>query len=581
MPITNPIHWTCAGSRLHPVVLAVAGGEAAPDALLTQAVAAELQRDAHGLVDKPGGGQNGDFASPIALVNGRIFTADPDRPWAEACSISGDRIDAVGDTAEVLAAVGSGRVVDLAGRVVIPGLNDAHMHHTPDPAGVRLLLDESMDPPLTELHSAVEAAVAATNPGTWIFGTMGMTLITSTELDRAYLDRIAPDHPVILLGMTNHTNVLNSAALAALGISDDDVEVRGGTLGRDSTGNLNGRINEYAQWRPQRAFAAMSSIDEGAASIRVLADECVRYGVTTIQNMSWTPPERYLEMLRTADIPLRVRVIEFAGSGVSGRESVPSVQARAAAAARIGSRVSWSGRKWILDGTPVEFASAHGAPYLDRETTGVLNFSREDVSAMLDESVEAGDQLLLHAIGTAAVHTVVEALDQSPGAPNWSEHHLRIEHSDGATINDIRALRDHGAMIVQNPMHFLLTDMYETRFGMDHHYSAYRSLFESGIPVGIGSDGPLNPFIGIFAAVTHPTRPDERVDVETAISAYTTGSARAEGTEHEKGMIKPGFLADLAVLSQDIFSVEPQLLPATRSLLTIIGGELVLDDLPD
>ncbi|GAY07391.1 amidohydrolase [Pseudonocardia sp. N23] len=583
-PITHPLQWSCSAQLSHPVVLQVFDEAAAGSAVdtpadaVTAAVAGAVSADLGRSPATAGRPRPERFDGTTVISGGRVFTGDGDAPWAEAVAFEGGRIVAVGTTSAMHAQFPGARVVDVGGRLVVPGLNDAHMHHTPDPAGVRLPTDAEVDPTREALLAAIGQAVAATPPGTWLFGTMGMSLITDESLDRTVLDRTAPDHPVILLGMTNHTNVLNSAALTRLGIDATEPVELGGSLERDAGGRPNGRIHEYAQWRPQRTFAAMATTEEGAASVRALSDECLRYGVTTIQNMSWTPPLRYLEMAAAADVPLRIRVIDFPATGAGGRFPTPPLSDRAAAAAPGAGRLEWSGRKWILDGTPVEAAA--WMDYPGREGRGVQNFPATEVDGMLADSVSDTDQLLLHAIGTDAVEIVVDALDRSPDA-GWGDRHLRIEHADGATPEQIARLRGHGAMIVQNPCHFLLTDMYTLRFGAEHGYSSFRSLFDAGIGVGIGSDGPLNPYLGMLAAVLHPTRPAESVDVATVLAAYTAGSATAEGAENEKGRLSPGYVADLAVLSQDLFAIAPELLPATRSVLTVIEGQIEWDALGD
>jgi hypothetical protein len=573
------------------------GGTAVHDA-----VAEDLGR-----AERPGRPRPGPITGTTVITGGRVFTADPARPWAEAVAFRGRRIVAVGDSAGLLAAHPDARVVDVGGRLVIPGLNDAHMHHTPDPAGVRLRTDDRVEPTREEILAAVAEAATATPPGTWLFGTMGMTLITDDSFDRDALDPVAPEHPVILLGMTNHTTVVNGAALSRLGLdgggvgdSDDRAgagpfRVLGGTCRRDAAGRPTGRIDEYASWTPQNAFAAMTTTAEGAESIRALTDACLRWGVTSIQNMSWTPARRYLDMAARAQVPLRIRVVDFPATGRGARHASEPTAERAAAAQATGARVSWTGRKWILDGTLVEAGASMS--YVDGPGRGVQNFAPPEVDAMLAESVAAGDQLLLHAIGTDAVQLVVDALDRA-GPQDWAARHLRLEHADCATPDQLTRLRDHGAMVVQNPMHFLVTEMYVRRLGAGHPYALFRSLFVGaepggdaggvaggvgggiGIEVGIGSDGPLNPYIGISGALVHPTRPDEAVDVAQVLTAYTVGSARAEGTEADKGRLAPGYLADLAVLSQDLFTTPADRVPATESVLTVVDGQVEYCTLP-
>ena len=158
---------------------------------------------------------------------------------------------------------------------------------------------------------------------------------------------------------------------------------------------------------------------------------------------------------------------------------------------------------------------------------------------------------------------------------------MRVEHGDfiGNYLSDAKRL---GVIVVQNPSHFMITDIVRARYGAERlkNFQAFRSLIEAGIPVAIGSDGPINPWLNIMFATMHPTNPKEAITVEQALIAYTRGSARAEFEEHEKGTIAVGALADLAVLSQDIFKVLPPDLPKTESVLTIIDGRVVYEVAP-
>lgn len=565
-PLTHPLHWTCGAETFQAALKLAPDRLGATCAIESEAASAPLR------VRKPVG-SSGD-GPDLILLGGRIFTADRQRPWADSLAVAGGVITQVGerDGIEELA-TGHTLVIELDGRLVIPGLNDAHMHHTPDPAGVRLPIDPVADPDFAAIRPLIERAVRETPPGTWIYGVMGETLINDPALDRRTLDPIAPAHPVILLGLTNHTNVINGAAMMRLELADDEPDPLGGFFERlPGTRRLSGRINEYAQWAPQRCFASMATIEEGAASLRALSDECLAYGITTIQNMSWTPAARYLRMLEAADLPIKVRVIRFPPSGPAGRV----LSEGQGLSEDVGDRVSLSGTKWILDGTTVERAAALGRPYADRPAlSGRMNFALAEIREMLREAVRADDQLLLHAIGTEAVEMVLQAAEDAD-APVA----LRMEHGDGLTTDQLRRTESLGITVVQNPSHFLFPEIYGPRFGADEPFAAFRSLFGAGIPTGIGSDGPLDPYLGLFAAVTHPARPNEACDLHTALEAYTAGGAFAERTGERKGRLQVGYDADLAVLSQDLFALEPSQMMGTRSLLTIVDGDVAFQAAP-
>jgi predicted amidohydrolase YtcJ len=244
----------------------------------------------------------------------------------------------------------------------------------------------------------------------------------------------------------------------------------------------------------------------------------------------------------------------------------------------VGARIRVDGTKWILDGTPVERGAALGRPYGDDPATcGRENFSAAEVREMLRENLALGEPLLLHAIGWRTLETVLDCVESFGPEIDWRAAGLRIEHGDGLSPSQIGRVKALGLVVTQNPTHFLLPQAYGPRFGAAAPYAAFRSLFDAGVPMAIGSDGPLNPFLGLFAAIVHPSRPEEAATLEEALIAYTYGSAVAEGQGERKGRLRPGAAADLAVLSQDIFTLPPQALAATCSLLTMVNGAVVYE----
>jgi len=194
---------------------------------------------------------------------------------------------------------------------------------------------------------------------------------------------------------------------------------------------------------------------------------------------------------------------------------------------------------------------------------------------MLRESIEDDDQLLVHAVGDRTAESFLNAMESQTRHVDWKPRRVRIEHGDGLLPDLIPRARDFGVIIVQNPSHFAFRDIFAERYGDQFDYSPARSLIEAGIPFALGSDGPLNPYLNLMFAVMHPARPSEAITIEQAVEAYTRGSAFAEFQENEKGMIAPGKLADLAVLSQDIFTVPVGQLPGTESVMTMTAGEIV------
>lgn len=520
-------------------------------------------------------------AADLILVNGRVFTSDPSRPWAQAVAVRGERVVAVGTDDEIGAVAGQGtRRVNLGGRVVTPGFNDAHNHFMPDPDGHTLRFksqrtDQPPDPIWEETVEAVAAAAGGVPPGTWLFGHVGSAVFLNPAADRFALDRAAPAHPVLLRTFYGHGYVVNSKAMALLGIGEREPDPAGGRYERVAgTRKVNGRLWEYAAWRPLRTLSDKVSDEAAVRGLREMADEAVRSGVTSMQIMSSLPIYRFVRLLTTADLPVRVRAIPFSLTSAKGRDMTEVRQLRTLRPGH--PRVTAGGIKWVLDGTPFEHGAAMRRPYKDRAGwSGTLNFGEREVEAMVRESLRLDQQLLVHCAGDRCAEVVLDAMEKVGPAADWPRRRVRIEHGDGVREDLIGRARKLGVVVVQNPTHFAPPDLFRSRWGAG--MQRLRSLVGGGVRLAIGSDGPMNPFLNIMLATVHPYDGAEAITAEQAVEAYTRGAAYAEFAEGEKGMIAIGQLADLTVLSQDIFKAGPNDLPRTRSLLTIVGGRVAYD----
>ena len=515
-------------------------------------------------------------AADIVLLNGKVFTADPGKPFAEAVAIRGERIIAVGTSAEVEKLGGPApRRIDLQGRVVVPGLNDAHYHFMTMPQG-HFLEFKTMEPSWEETSAALKAAVKQVQPGTWIFGFVGPAVAMNPEVTRTALDHIAPNHPVLLIAFTGHGYILNSRAMPLLQIAEEEPDPAGGYFERavDGSRRINGRYWEYASWRSLRILSDRVGDEEAIKSLHEVAAEAVRYGITSIQIMPFMKMDRFARLLTKADLPIRVRAIAFPLTIHRGRDLSEIRQLGKINEAS--PKVKVGGIKWILDGTPVERGAALRRPYKDRpDWRGKLNFPESEIAAMVKESLEYKQQLLAHCAGDRASEALLDALEKVGANLDWKAKRVRIEHGDGLIADLIPRAAKLGVVVVQNPTHFSDAELSQSRWGAE--VSRIRSLLEAGVTLAIGSDGPMNPYLNIMFATTHPSNPKEAISREQAVRAYTHGSAFAEFAEGEKGTIAKGKLADLVVLSQDIFAAPVAELPKTNSLLTIVGGKIVFD----
>jgi predicted amidohydrolase YtcJ len=307
------------------------------------------------------------------------------------------------------------------------------------------------------------------------------------------------------------------------------------------------------------------------------AQEAVKLGVTSIQNMATSLDAAGTgRAIAGLSLPIRVRVIRFPGSTPTGAGVSDWRQLKTAP----GSPIVVSGTKWILDGTPIERLAALRAPYSDRPGwRGRLDFPPDTVRALLAEILAAKDQPLLHAVGDSAIALAFTTMTALAPDSVWRALRPRIEHGEGLAPDLFAAARQLGVIVVQNPTHLALGSVAPTRYGPERLVvlQPLKSLLANHIPLALGSDGPLDPGLNLMFAVTHPDHPAEAITMEQAVRAYTAGSAYAEFEERNKGRLVPGMLADLAVLSQDIFTVPPASLPGTTSKLTLVGGKPVWD----
>ena len=329
-------------------------------------------------------------APDVVLLGGKVFTADSMHPWAEAIAIRGERVVAVGTSAEIRRlARPATRVIDVGGRVVVPGINDAHDHVGDVPLGAEFRTSPSPtpDPTAAQVLDSLRHIAARTPAGTWLKTNIGLTVLNDTTARRAALDGVAPGHPVILWTWWGHGTVLNSAALRALGIADSARDPLGGWYERDASGHVTGRLDEYAEWGA--LMRLYSTLPESAlvAGLRAFADSSLRMGVTTVQNMAgYGAPALTVRAFRTAELPIRVRLIRWPTPNGTGRNEGEwdAVEVHPAA------RLTVSGRKWVLDGTPIERNALQRHAYPGRsDWHGRLDFPLDTVRAMLAECAPA------------------------------------------------------------------------------------------------------------------------------------------------------------------------------------------------
>lgn len=524
-------------------------------------------------------------APDLIISNANIFTADPTHPRAEAVAIENGKFSAIGSNAEILATVAPAtRVIDAGGRLVTPGLIEAHVH-----LGSALPLFPVVSPPLRmpgmpfpgptseQALAAVEAA--AKTPGDWITAFIGPTVARDQRNWRSALDAVSPGRPVMLRAFWGHTTLLNSAALQRLGISEDVKDPLGGWWGRDANGRLNGRPYESAEWVGWERIAPPDPV-RLAAVFQEAAQRYARWGVTSIHLIN---NGKSLQLTVDALAQLKNRQKWTVYSWAGAAPSIASAWTEMDAVPKnLPSRVRISGPKWMLDGTPIEQNALQRHPYAGRpDWRGRSNFADEQLREILQTALSRPEQLILHVVGDAETDRLFKMMESLAPPATWVAKRVRVEHGDGIRPDTLAQAVRLGVVVTQNPTHFPPPLPNGAPPRPVEHMSMLRSLLVAGVPLAIGSDAggdQANPFLNIMLASTYSASPGEALSRQQALRAYSVGSAYAERQERSKGRIMPGLAADLAVLSQDVLTVPAQDLPATKSLLTVVDGEIVFED---
>ena len=512
-------------------------------------------------------------APDLVIFNARIFTGLAAQPWVEAVAITGERITAIGSTEAVRKECGpSTRQVDASGRLIIPGINDAHLHVGAKPPATALegAPGAAVDPTLDTVLDRLRTAAATAPPGGWIFGDVGAVVLDDPRATRILLDSVTPNNPVALSAWTGHGKLLNSRALNDLGIRESEPDPPGGFFVRLGSSNaITGLAHEYACYRIGRQICMKADPEAQTALLRATSEQALSLGITSLQIMSnWLPVADATKAAVAANVPIRVRLIDFP---LSDMRSWPGP----ARSVTSGPLVRISGTKFVLDGTPVERLMFLRAPYADRSSSrGRSNFSAADLLGFLKAAMAAGEQPMFHAVGDGAIDMVLDALERT-GAEKWQRLRPRVEHGDMLEPGHFARAKRFGVVLVQNPSHLMLREVMNQRLGdRVSRVSLLKSTLLADIPLALGSDGPINPYLNLMFATINANNPPEAITREQAVRAYTSGSAFAEMEESQKGTIAVGMLADLAMLSQDIFTVPADALPNTVSVMTVIGGRI-------
>lgn len=527
------------------------------------------------------------------LYNGHIFTATSD-PWAEAIAFNQFVLD-VGTDEEILAYQGpETTMIDLQGKTVIPGINDAHRHLLPyiTPNGMWIndpyAFIPNPGPSMTEMLGLVQQLHNMIPITTWFYGVVGDEFLSGDlENVRNYLDFSAPGRPVILTHWSGHAAYINTAAMYAAGITDATPDPEGGHYVRNTDGLMTGELQDYAIYGLARTMRSMIPDEYFAQQLTQLLTGCLSQGITTVQGIEIGIPSDELERILANLYAINPNLPKFRNIGFpfTYEESQHIYDGRA-----------WhnpfqkyysEGVKWICDGTET-LGMYLAEPYYDDPTyRGRLVFPTQ-MANMVDDALSGFPfstfQRLFHANGDGTIDLLLDAMDQAVFCDwQWIIRRPRIEHGMMISPDQIPRLASKGVVVVKAPSQFIMGQAIYGKVGPERFATQtqlLRSLLEGGVSVALSSDqlgGMGNPFFDLKLCVAHPINSNEAIDMETAVTLYTVGSAYAE-FRPLKGWLGMGSVADLAILSQDIFdlSVIPYM-ESTVSLRTYVNGEAVYD----
>ncbi len=533
----------------------------------------------------------------LILKNGRIWTGNEKRPWAEAIAIEKNKISRIGKDSEVTPLAGRGtKVIDLAGRLTIPGINDAHTHFLSGSLGlseVDLVGARSLD----AIQRRVKEYARAHPERPWITGAgWEYSYLPGQELpNRASLDAVVPDRPVFLRAYDGHTGWANSQALRLAGITGKSRFQGFGEIVIDPrSGEPTGILKEGAMSLVRDKIPPPSR-EVKLASLREGLLKAASLGITSFQCAGGSPDELslYEDLLKSNELTARVSMAMAVGPKISKTDIAWVADLKKEYAKGL---LRVRAIKIFLDGV----IESHTAAMLDHysdvpDTSGVPSYPQGELNRLVQLADKAGLQVWVHAIGDRAVQMALDACDRAVRLDGSHDARFRVEHIETIAESDIARFAHLGVIASMQPIHADpgTNGVWVPAVGEERckRAFAWRSLEKAGARLVFSSDWPaaisVDPIRGIQCAVTRRTIegdppggwiPEQRVSLETALRAYTLNGAYASFDEKVKGTLEKGKLADVVVLSHDLFKIDPMDIYKTKVVMTVFDGRVIYEE---
>ncbi len=527
----------------------------------------------------------------VVYLHARIYTNDKAQPWADAMAIRDGKIRCVGKIDYVLLECGgndpSAETIQLKGKFVMPGFNDAHVHL--GAAGAAMLsVQLNGVATIEELQKRVADAAAQHKEGEWITGSgWDHTLWPDKRFpNKQQLDAVAPKNPVFLVHVSGHVAVANTLALLHGEIKQDTPNPPGGMIERDADGAATGMLEEDSAMSLVSARIPDLKIDQRRRAIQMALADAAKNGVTSAQDFSdWSDFLVYVQLKEEGKLTLRITEwLPF----LEPMDQLLNMRAQG------GTTDPWlktGALKAFTDGALGSRTAAMLAPYSDDpSTSGILTNDPDKLRAMAIERDKSGFQLNFHAIGDRANRVALDVFEAVAKANGPRDRRDRVEHAQVIAPEDLPRFAQLKVIASMQPSHET-TDMRWAgqRVGPDRSKGAYAwaSLQKTGARLAFGTDypvEPINPLRGLYACVTRELpaggppggwQPQEKISLDDCIRAYTSSAAFAQFEEGKKGELKAGEYADFIVLSSDLTKIPPQEYTKTTVLLTVVGGRTV------